>query len=60
MTLSTMVAFLPEAQHSKVRKETRLQLWCELFVSALGIINHLLRYQGHKEVTILTKVLKET
>lgn len=60
MTFCTMVAFLPEARHSKVRKETRLQLWCELFVWALGIINHPLQYRGHKEVTGVTKVLKET
>lgn len=51
--------FARSPKHSKVRKETRLQLWCELFPWALGIINQPLQYRGHEEVAVVTKVLKE-
>lgn len=51
--------FARSPKHSKVRKGTRLQLWCELFPWALGIINQPLQYRGHEEVAVFTKVLKE-
>lgn len=60
MTFCTVVPFLPQAwSTARWEKKTRLQLWCELFLWALGIINQPLQYRGHEEVAVITKVLKE-
>lgn len=51
--------FAGSLKRSEVRKETRLQLRCELFTWTRSIINQPLQYWGHGEVIVITKVSKE-